>query len=68
MGGNLVWPKVSEVAEYRKKVRQTMLDVIENTPLELPVTQENKWVLHCLFFCFFYYNTYKTTYILTYTY
>ena len=44
MGGNFVWPKVSEVAEYRKKVRQTMLDVIDNTPLELPVTQESKWV------------------------
>ena len=44
MGGNFVWPKVSEVAEYREKVRQTMLDVIDNTPLELPVTQESKWV------------------------
>ena len=44
MGGGFVWPKVSVVAEYRKKVRQSMLDVIENTPLELPVTQESKWV------------------------
>lgn len=43
MGGGFVWPKVSVVAEYRKKVRQSMLDVIENTPLELPVTQESKW-------------------------
>ena len=44
MGGSFVWPKVSEVAKYRKKARQIMLDVIENTPLELPVTQESKWV------------------------
>ena len=48
MDGNFVWPKVSKVAEYRKKVRQTMLDVIENTPLELPVTQESKWVMTLL--------------------
>ena len=44
MGGSFVWPSVSEVAEYRKKVRQAILDVIKNTPLELPVTQESKWV------------------------
>ena len=44
MGGSFVWPKVSEVAEYRKRVRHVMLEVIENTPLELPVTQESKWV------------------------
>ena len=44
MGGSFVWPKVSEVAEYRKKARQAMLDVIENTPLKLPVTQESPWV------------------------
>lgn len=43
MGGSFVWPKVSEVAEYRRKVRQAMLDVIENTPLDLPVTQESIW-------------------------
>ena len=44
MGGGFVWPKVSEVADYRKKVRQAVLDVIENTPLKLPVTQDSKWV------------------------
>jgi len=43
MGGGFVWPKVSEVADYRKKVRQAVLDVIENTPLKLPVTQDSKW-------------------------
>ena len=44
MGGKFVWPSVSEVAEYRKIVRQVILNIIENTPLELPVTQESKWV------------------------
>ena len=44
MGGSFVWPTVAKVAEYRKKVRKTILDVIDNTPLELPVTQESKWV------------------------
>ena len=44
MGGSFVWPTVAEVAEYRRKVRKAILDVIDNTPLELPVTQESKWV------------------------
>ena len=44
MGGSFVWPTVAEVAEYRKKVRKAILDVIDNTSLELPVTQESKWV------------------------
>ncbi|XP_073227915.1 uncharacterized protein [Porites lutea] len=43
MGGSFVWPTVAKVAEYRKKVRKAILDVIDNTPLELPVTQESKW-------------------------
>ena len=44
MGGSFVWPTVAKVADYRKKVRKAILDVIDNTPLELPVTQESKWV------------------------
>ena len=44
MGGNFVWPKVSEVANYRKQVRQVVLNVIDKTPLKLPVTQESQWV------------------------
>ena len=44
MGGSFVWPTVAKVAEYRKKVRKAILDVIDATPLELPVTQESKWV------------------------
>ena len=44
MGGSFVWPTVAKVAEYRKKVRKAILDVIDTTPLELPVTQDSKWV------------------------
>lgn len=44
MGGSFKWPTVVEVAEFRKKTRQVILDVIENTPLELPVTQDSQWV------------------------
>ena len=44
MGGSFKWPTVSEVAEFRMKARQVMLDIIENTPLELPVTQDSQWV------------------------
>ena len=44
MGGSFVWPKVWEVAQYRQKVRQAVLDVIEDTQLELPITQESRWV------------------------
>lgn len=43
MGGSFVWPKVWEVAQYRQKVRQAVLDVIEDTQLELPITQESRW-------------------------
>lgn len=43
MGGSFKWPTVVEVAEFRKKTRQVILDVIENTPLELPVTQDSQW-------------------------
>lgn len=40
------WPKVSEVWEYRQKVKQLVLDVIDKTPLHLPVTGENPfWML-----------------------
>lgn len=31
------WPSVPEVREYRQKVRETILKVIDQTPLELPV-------------------------------
>ena len=44
MGGSYKWPSVSEVLDYRRKVKEVMLDVIDNVPLELPVTQDHPWV------------------------
>ena len=44
MGGKFKWPKVAEVAEYRRKVRELILKLIDDTPLQLPVTPENPWV------------------------
>ena len=44
MGGSFKWPEVYEVLEYRNKVRQMVNDVIDNTPLQLPVTQDSPWV------------------------
>ena len=44
MGGSYKWPSVSEVMEYRGKVKDVILDVIDNAPLELPVTQDHPWV------------------------
>lgn len=45
MGGEFEWPGVSEVIEYRNKVRQVVNDVIDKAPLELPVKQDSPWVL-----------------------
>jgi 5-histidylcysteine sulfoxide synthase/putative 4-mercaptohistidine N1-methyltranferase len=40
------WPPVSEVREYRDKVKAVILDVIDNTPLELPIDWDNPfWIV-----------------------
>ena len=44
MGGSFKWPSVSEVIEYRQKVRKAILDVIDTVPLKLPVTQDDPLV------------------------
>lgn len=44
MGGTFKWPDLEEVVEYRRKVKEVVLSVIDNTPLQLPVTQESPWV------------------------
>ena len=44
MGGSYKWPSVSEVLDYRRKVKEVILDVIDNAPLELPVTKDHPWV------------------------
>ncbi len=37
------WPTVEQTREYRAKVRETVEDLIETLPLELPVTWESPW-------------------------
>ena len=44
MGGDYKWPTVKETKEYRRKVRILINEVIDRTPLELPVTMNSKWV------------------------
>ncbi|XP_060556826.1 uncharacterized protein LOC132717387 isoform X2 [Ruditapes philippinarum] len=43
MGGSYQWPSVEETVLYRQQVRQIILDIIDTTPLELPITMESKW-------------------------
>lgn len=44
MGGKFKWPSVDRVIEYRKNVKQLILKIIDDTPLELPVTHDSLWV------------------------
>lgn len=44
MGGSYKWPSVDEVVEYRCNVRNIILKVIADTPLQLPVTMDSPWV------------------------
>ncbi len=37
------WPTVAEVAQYRQQVRHAVLDIIDNSPLEGPITWEHPW-------------------------
>lgn len=42
----LRWPTVQEVRDYRKRVKETMLKVIETLPMTLPITQSDPfWAL-----------------------
>ena len=45
MGGLFKWPSVHDVLVYRNEVRQLVLDVIDKTPLQLPVTEDSPWVV-----------------------
>ena len=46
MGGSFKWPRLSEVLEYRRQVRELVINIIETAPLQLPVTQDHPWVSH----------------------
>ncbi|XP_033758124.1 LOW QUALITY PROTEIN: ergothioneine biosynthesis protein 1-like [Pecten maximus] len=43
MGGSYQWPSLDEVIEYRRAVRNVILKVIKDTPLQLPVTKDSQW-------------------------
>lgn len=43
MGGSYKWPCVEEVVEYRRNVRNIILKLIADTPLELPITMDSPW-------------------------
>ena len=44
--GNYQWPSVEAVSDYRDKVKVTVLDLINNMPLTLPITQDSlAWVI-----------------------
>lgn len=44
MGGAYIWPSLSEVLEYRNQVKQVVVDLIDCTSIEVPVTQQSPWV------------------------
>ena len=44
MGGAYQWPSLEDVLDYRQKVFDLVMDVIEREPLKLPITQESPWV------------------------
>ena len=44
MGGAFKWPSFRDVMDYRQKVRELVIEVIEKSPLSLPVTQSHPWV------------------------
>ncbi|MDN5871165.1 MAG: 5-histidylcysteine sulfoxide synthase [Nitrococcus sp.] len=37
------WPKVAQLMDYRAKVRKTVLAVIDEAPLTLPLDRDNPW-------------------------
>ncbi|XP_076463054.1 uncharacterized protein LOC143295308 [Babylonia areolata] len=43
MGGSYKWPSVEDVVEYRRNVRNIILKLIADTPLQLPITMDSPW-------------------------
>lgn len=40
------WPSVRDVYDYRQKAKKQVLSVIDNTPLQMPITAENPfWII-----------------------
>ncbi|ESO92928.1 hypothetical protein LOTGIDRAFT_239568 [Lottia gigantea] len=43
MGGSYKWPTIESVVDYRRQVRNIITNIIEKTPLELPINMESPW-------------------------
>ncbi|XP_019645512.1 PREDICTED: ergothioneine biosynthesis protein 1-like [Branchiostoma belcheri] len=43
MGGSFQWPPLAEAVEFRRLVRNRVRQLIEDTPLQLPITQDSPW-------------------------
>ena len=43
MGGALNWPQFNRIVDYRRRVRELILDTIDSTPLLLPITWNDTW-------------------------
>jgi 5-histidylcysteine sulfoxide synthase/putative 4-mercaptohistidine N1-methyltranferase len=41
--GHYDWPSVSSVMDYRTKVRTTVLELMENLPINFPINWESPW-------------------------
>ena len=48
MGGSYKWPSLADVLEYRRQVKEVVINVIENAPLDFPITPQSPWVNHSL--------------------
>ena len=44
MGPKFSWPTVDDVIQFRRRVRELILDVIDRSELELPVTFDSPMV------------------------
>ena len=50
MGGKFQWPDLSIVVDYRRRVKELILRVIDETPLTLPITMDSPWVIYILYY------------------
>ena len=44
MGGAYEWPSFATVMNYRQKVREMVINVIETAPLSYPINEDHPWV------------------------
>ena len=44
MGGEMKWPTVEEVKDYREQCKALINEVIDRNELVLPITMDSPWV------------------------